>query len=151
MKITTKHASNSTVTFVTHKRFAVLFFLPSCCVNSLLLKMDLKLTYRLHGSGTNFWTEEFFYLCNSFTRNRANSVRDCSTVYKSPYENLHSSPGPVKTKNAGCVQVFVRSKNCPDPRVNSANSWWWLLVATLDVRAFVTFINLSAPRFYMYF
>ena len=30
----TKHASNSPVTFVTHKRFAVLFFLPSCCVNS---------------------------------------------------------------------------------------------------------------------
>ena len=32
----TKHASNIPVTFVTLKRFAVLFFLPSCCVNSLL-------------------------------------------------------------------------------------------------------------------
>ena len=29
--------SNSLVTFVTLKRFAVLFFLPSCCVNSLML------------------------------------------------------------------------------------------------------------------
>ena len=28
---------NSSVTFVTHKRFAVLFSLPSCCVNSLIL------------------------------------------------------------------------------------------------------------------
>ena len=27
----TKHASNSPVTFVTHKRFVVLFFLQSCC------------------------------------------------------------------------------------------------------------------------
>ena len=35
MKITTKHASNSPVTFVTHKRFVVLFFLPSCFVHSL--------------------------------------------------------------------------------------------------------------------
>ena len=35
MKITTKHASDSPVTFVTHKRFVVLFFLPSCCVHSL--------------------------------------------------------------------------------------------------------------------
>ena len=35
MKTTTKHASNSPVTFVTHKRFVVLFFLPSCCVHSL--------------------------------------------------------------------------------------------------------------------
>ena len=26
-----KHASNSPVTFVTHKRFVVLFFLQSCC------------------------------------------------------------------------------------------------------------------------
>ena len=30
----TKHASNSPVTFVTLRRFVVLFFLPSCCVNS---------------------------------------------------------------------------------------------------------------------
>ena len=30
----TKHASNSPVTFVTVRRFVVLFFLPSCCVNS---------------------------------------------------------------------------------------------------------------------
>ena len=37
VKITTKHPSYSLVTFVTHKRFAVLFFLPSCCVNSLLI------------------------------------------------------------------------------------------------------------------
>ena len=33
----TKHASNSPVTFVILKRFAVLFFLLSCCVNSLML------------------------------------------------------------------------------------------------------------------
>ena len=32
----TKHASNSPVTFLTGKRFAVHFFLPSCCVNSLV-------------------------------------------------------------------------------------------------------------------
>ena len=36
MKITRKHISNRPVTFVTHKHFAVLFFLPSCCVNSLI-------------------------------------------------------------------------------------------------------------------
>ena len=40
VKITTKHPSYSLVTFVTHKRFAVLFFLPSCCVNSLLSDDD---------------------------------------------------------------------------------------------------------------
>ena len=34
--ITTQHVSYSPVAFVTHKHFAVLFFLPSCCVNSLL-------------------------------------------------------------------------------------------------------------------
>ena len=30
-----KHAGNRPVTFVTHKRFAVLFFAPSCCVSLL--------------------------------------------------------------------------------------------------------------------
>ena len=38
VKITTKYASYSLVTFVTHKRFAVLFFLPSCCVSSLVFR-----------------------------------------------------------------------------------------------------------------
>ena len=37
VKITTKHTSYSLVTFVTHKSFAVPFFLPSCCINSLTL------------------------------------------------------------------------------------------------------------------
>ena len=37
VKINTKHASYSLVTFVTHKRFAVFFFLSSCCVNSLII------------------------------------------------------------------------------------------------------------------
>ena len=32
--ITTKHKSNSPVTFAIHKCFAIVFFLPSCCVNS---------------------------------------------------------------------------------------------------------------------
>ena len=36
MKTTTKHARNSLVTFVTRKRFTFFFFLPSCCLNSLL-------------------------------------------------------------------------------------------------------------------
>ena len=36
MKITIKHIRNSLVTFVTHKRSAVFFFLPSCCVSSLI-------------------------------------------------------------------------------------------------------------------
>ena len=36
MKIT-KRTSNNHVKFVTHKRFAALFFRPSCCVNSLFI------------------------------------------------------------------------------------------------------------------
>ena len=41
-KIMTEHASNRPVTFVTHKHFAVLFFLQSCCVNSLLMFVDTE-------------------------------------------------------------------------------------------------------------
>ena len=43
--ITTKHASNSPVMFVTHESFAVLFSLPSCCVNSLLLALCSEQLY----------------------------------------------------------------------------------------------------------
>ena len=39
MKLTTKNAINRPVTFVTHKRFAVLFLLPLCCVNSLIVNL----------------------------------------------------------------------------------------------------------------
>ena len=35
-KITTAHESNSPVIFVTHKYFAILFLLPSCCINAIL-------------------------------------------------------------------------------------------------------------------
>ena len=36
VKIITKHVSNRPVMFATYKCFAVLFFLPSCCVSSLI-------------------------------------------------------------------------------------------------------------------
>ena len=31
------YASNSLVTFVTRKYFAIIYFLPSCCINSLIM------------------------------------------------------------------------------------------------------------------
>ena len=39
------------VTFVTHKHFAVLFFLQSCCVNSLLMFVDTE------KEKMSFWAE----------------------------------------------------------------------------------------------
>ena len=38
----TKHASNSPITLVTLKSFVILFFLPSCSVNSLMIKDDWR-------------------------------------------------------------------------------------------------------------
>ena len=43
--ITTEHASNSPVMFVTHESFAVFFSLPSLCVNSLLLALCSEKLY----------------------------------------------------------------------------------------------------------
>ena len=40
VKFTTKHASSGLVTLVTHNGFAVLVFLPFCCVNSLVFGME---------------------------------------------------------------------------------------------------------------
>ena len=51
-EFSTKHASNSPVTFVTLKRFAVLFFPPSCCVNSLISIVVIHKFY-YHGNLTS--------------------------------------------------------------------------------------------------
>ena len=81
MKITTKLASNSNVTFVTHKHFAILFFLLSCCVHSLLSHSGLQGT-GYHATETKrrawkvnvtlFYTHHFliiyFYLQINFSK-----------------------------------------------------------------------------------
>ena len=46
LKITTRHARNSPVTFVTHKSFAVLFLLPSRCLNSLFWQLGTPFSGR---------------------------------------------------------------------------------------------------------
>ena len=45
VKFTTKHASSSLVTLVTLNGFTVLVFLPSCCVNSLLVSLARALFF----------------------------------------------------------------------------------------------------------
>ena len=66
---------------------------------------DLSLRPRLHVLG------RIFDLCNPFTRIAANSVTDCCTVRRS---KICTVPRVPFTKG-GSVQVFVRSKICPDP------------------------------------
>ena len=49
-----------------------------------------------------------YFMCNAFTRNRANSVTDCSTVYTSP----HKFAGRLKT----CTAVlWVQCERKTDP------------------------------------
>ena len=47
VKITTRHVGNNFVMFVTHKEFAVLFFLPSCCINSLIILFIMVRSIRI--------------------------------------------------------------------------------------------------------
>ena len=57
VKITTKHGSNGLVRFVTHKRFAVLFFLPSRLLRKLTI-VDKNLLYSRH---INFQCYSYMY------------------------------------------------------------------------------------------
>lgn len=50
VKVTAKHVSNRPLTFVTNKRFAVLFFLPSSCVNCKLINDNDNIHLDLHKS-----------------------------------------------------------------------------------------------------
>ena len=65
MKITTKHPSNSSVTFVTH---AILFFLLFCCANSLIggLKTTKTTTAKQKGIRLDYQTKTSLHLHHTF-------------------------------------------------------------------------------------
>ena len=89
MKITTKHAVNSHVTFVTNKRFAVLAFLPSCCVNSLKTGCDGVRVY---------WT-----LSNSLFWNKQKSLTHHDGVWVSLYVTCKVNKTWSVNKDKSCV------------------------------------------------
>lgn len=71
----------------------------------------------------NFWTDEFFYQYNPFTRNRSNSVTKTCTICHA-FKNLHGSAGSSIHKRECSFSLgiherricarFARSKICPD-------------------------------------
>ena len=63
MKIATKHASNSPVTFVSHKHFVVLFFPPSCYVHSLRSLISQRLQEKIALCGPFF--ENLHFWCRN--------------------------------------------------------------------------------------
>ena len=85
MKITTKHASDSPVTIVSHTRFAILFFLPSFCVNSLLT-CELK---NFDNSGNLIWNFSFWKHERSFGEEGA--LYDCYSYFSSVANNVKGS------------------------------------------------------------
>ena len=79
----TKHASNIPVTFVTLKRFAVLFFLPSCCVNSLSLPLPLS-TLLIHST--------------VLKRKNCALIRDCVSTFWRHYLRKYGKPSLSQAK-----------------------------------------------------
>ena len=75
MKITTKHVKNSFVTFVTHERSAVFFFLPSCCVNSLIKAGEGRETARRLGR------EQLDFSCGFVARAPGSTKPPCYAGY----------------------------------------------------------------------
>ena len=115
-----------------------------------------------------------FYLCNSFTRNRTNSVRDCSTVQYCLQESIRKLArfsGSLENEKRRMRASFCPFKNLSIPacklsellmmiisRVGKKADFPYACFRVLicvtnnsNVHAFVAFINLSAPWFYMYF
>ena len=56
------YASNSLVTFVTCKYFAIIYFLPSCCINSLIMisRVNVKCSTPHPLKGSNLWGWHIF-------------------------------------------------------------------------------------------
>ena len=56
MKIRQNTSGNSPITFVTHERFVIPFFLPSCCVNSLLGSLSNNVFERRTSTGSGLFS-----------------------------------------------------------------------------------------------
>ena len=59
-----------------------------------------------------FLNERISYLCKPFTRNRPNSVPDCSTLFTSSYKYLHSF---ITRMAETCAVPLVPCKRKADP------------------------------------
>ena len=85
MKITTKHASDSPVTIVSHTRFAILVFLPSFRVISLLT-CELK---DFDNAENLIWNFSFWKHKRSFEEEGA--LYDCYSYFSSFAKNVKGS------------------------------------------------------------
>lgn len=88
---------------------------------------------RSHGSG------QIFYLCDPFTRNRANSVTDCNTVCHSKTCKLPQVPCKREADRFLSVQKFVWT------RVNGVTLYYTFSLVQIKLRSlFLT--NRKAPE-----
>ena len=128
LKITTKHVSNS---LVTHERFVVLFFLPSCCINSLMSGQNGDLAgLKLHSSvmltsppHSHSWTNSQILACKSYifvSLCKHNHVHDWKMT-----QGLVSSPPPLPLHfdRSETVKNFFGWSSCPA----TARKLFWAL------------------------
>ena len=71
---------------------------------------------------TNFWMDEFFYLCNPFTRSHANSVTDCSTVCRLKTRTVPRVPSKRK---ADLCKLLSAQKKFLRTRVNGVSGYMY--------------------------
>ena len=71
---------------------------------------------------TNFWMDEFFYLCNPFTRSHANSVTDCSTVCRLKTCTVPRVPSKRK---ADLCKLLSAQKKFLRTRVNGVSGYMY--------------------------
>ena len=116
MKFTTKHASNSPVTFVTHKRSVVLFFLPSCCVNSLRSLTSQRL-------------QEKTPLCRPFFENLHFLVPECLKRWEKTFSFQNYQDTCGRTLDTGRLQINPSGSGDENEQVPflffSAHDWSW--------------------------
>ena len=110
MKITTKHASNSPVTFVTHKRFVVLFFLPSCFVHSLRSLTSKRLQEKTP------LCRPFFENLHFWCRNALNGKKTFS------FQNYHDTCGRTLDQTSS-FSLFSSAHGCDRDNMGGATNW----------------------------
>ena len=99
------------LTFVTHKRFAVLFFLPSCCVNSLLIANDERhrnyapINVMPAGGGGRAWVEDLTFSKNFQSNSLPTGKLFQSNATKFPHPRLHIAVNPKAEPKKGTIKI----------------------------------------------
>ena len=113
MKIRQNTSGNSPITFVTHERFVILFFLPSCCVNSLLGSLSNNVFERRTSTGSgpfSFFDGGFAQILSQIASITVKKLRNTNFISSRHVKRENTSlPVDVRRSKTSLLKLPINS------------------------------------------